>query len=74
MHIRRFTHDYARRLFLKRLASGVVSLGVTAPLWHTLAAHGDASRAYPDELLSIEAYTKGAISPGDTSRRTMSTW
>jgi len=64
VHIRRFTHDYSRRLFLNRLASGIVSLGVTAPLWQTLAAHGEASKAYPDELLSIEAYTKGAISPG----------
>lgn len=64
MHIRRFTHDYSRRLFLSRLASGAISLGVTAPLWQTLAAHGEASGAYPDELLSIDAYTKGAISTG----------
>ncbi|PKQ07879.1 MAG: hypothetical protein CVT72_01720 [Alphaproteobacteria bacterium HGW-Alphaproteobacteria-11] len=64
MHLRRYTHDYSRRLFLERLAAGVVSLGVTAPLWPVLAATGDASRAYPDELLSIDAYTKGAISTG----------
>ena len=63
-YIGRFTHDYSRRLFLSRLAKGIVSLGVTAPLWKTLAAHGDATGAYPDELLSIEAYTKGVISTG----------
>lgn len=64
VHIRRFTHGYSRRLFLSRLAAGIVSLGVTAPLWKTVAAHGDASKAYPEELLSIEGYTKGAISTG----------
>ncbi|MDP2123278.1 MAG: DUF1329 domain-containing protein [Parvibaculum sp.] len=64
MYLRRYTHDYSRRLFLERLAAGVVSLGVTSPLWPVLAATGDASSAYPDELLSIEAYTKGAISTG----------
>ncbi|MFN4231256.1 DUF1329 domain-containing protein [Parvibaculum sp.] len=63
-YIGRFTHDYSRRLFLSRLAKGIVSLGVTAPLWKTLAAHGDATGAYPDELLSIETYTKGVISTG----------
>lgn len=63
-YIRRFTHDYSRRLFLNRMAKGIVSLGVTAPLWKTLAAHGEVTRAYPDELLSIEAYTKGRISTG----------
>lgn len=63
-YIRRFTHDYSRRLFLDRMAKGIVSLGVTAPLWKTIAAHGEVTRAYPDELLSMEAYTKGRISTG----------
>ena len=30
-----------------------------------VCAAGDTSKAYPEELLSIEAYTKGAVKPGD---------
>lgn len=35
------------------------------PLWKALADSGDISKAYPDELLSIEEYTRGKISTGD---------
>ena len=66
MWIKKFPHDFSRRHFLKQLSSGVIATGVLAPLWPTIARCGDVASAYPDELLSIEAYTKGAISTGDT--------
>ncbi|WP_312688260.1 hypothetical protein, partial [Escherichia coli] len=33
--------------------------------WQALAQGGDAAKAYPEELLSIEGYTKGRIKTGD---------
>ncbi|MCW0180217.1 MAG: DUF1329 domain-containing protein [Zavarzinia sp.] len=66
MHIRRFDRDYSRRHFLEQLGRGTVAAGVLMPLWQAIAKTGDASAAYPDELLSIEAYTKGKLKPGDT--------
>jgi len=36
------------------------------PLSKAIAQTGDIGNAYPDELLSIEGYTKGRISTGDT--------
>lgn len=65
MHPRRFDHDYSRRVFLDRLGRGVLACGVIAPLWPTIARDGDVTRAYPEELLSIEAYTKGRIKTGE---------
>ena len=55
-----------RRHFLANTARAVAGAGVLMPLWKAIAANGDITRAYPDELLSIEAYTKGRIKPGDT--------
>ncbi|MGB0211605.1 DUF1329 domain-containing protein [Algiphilus sp.] len=55
-----------RRHFLANTARAVAGAGVLMPLWKVIAADGDITRAYPDELLSIEAYTKGRIKPGDT--------
>jgi hypothetical protein len=49
-----------RRRFLKAMACGALM-----PAWQAIAASGDVSRAYPDELLSLEAYTRGAIKAGD---------
>lgn len=66
MRIRKYDFDYGRRELLRKSALGA-SAGVLAPLW-PMVAHsdsGDISKAYPDELLSIEAYTKGKISVGD---------
>src|ERR1700741_1324068 len=64
MHIRRYDAGFSRRHFLKATAAGA-SAGVLMPLWQALAATGDASKAYPEELLSIEGYTKGKIKTGD---------
>lgn len=64
MHITKFDHDYSRRVFLSKsgLAAGA---GVLTPLWPLIAQAADITKAYPDELLSIEAYTKGKIKTGD---------
>ncbi|PWR25247.1 DUF1329 domain-containing protein [Zavarzinia aquatilis] len=64
MHIRRFDAGFTRRHFLDQIARGVVTAGVLAPLWPAIAAKGTADAAFPDELLSIEAYTKGKLAPG----------
>jgi hypothetical protein len=64
MHVRRYDCNYSRRHFLKATAAGA-GAGVLMPLWQALAATGDATKAYPDELLSIEGYTKGKIKTGD---------
>ena len=47
------------------MGRGVLATGVLAPLWPTIAATGSIERAYPEELLSISAYTGGKISDGD---------
>jgi hypothetical protein len=65
MHIRRYDRHYSRRHFLSQLSRGVLATGVLAPLWPTIANSGSIERAYPDELLSIEAYTGGKLSTGD---------
>lgn len=64
MHIRRFDRGYSRRHFLDQMARGVLTTGVLAPLWPTLGNTGEHTKAYPDELLSIDAYTQGRISEG----------
>jgi hypothetical protein len=66
MHIRKYDFHYARRRFIDQTARGVLATGVLTPLWRAIAADGDVTKAYPEELLSIESYTKGAVKPGDT--------
>jgi hypothetical protein len=63
--IRKYDRGFSRRHFLNQLSGGVLVTGVLSPLWKVLADTGDARTAYPEELLSIEAYTGGAISVGD---------
>ena len=65
MHITRFDRGYSRRKFLADAARGSLSLGVLGSPWQAMATSGDVSKAYPDELLSIEAYTRGRIKTGD---------
>ncbi|WP_420465507.1 DUF1329 domain-containing protein [Panacagrimonas sp.] len=64
MRIRKYDFDYSRRVFMDKVAKGAAG-GVLAPLWPTIANSGEVTKAYPDELLSIEMYTKGKIKPGD---------
>ncbi|MCR3965399.1 hypothetical protein NUK45_20860, partial [Aeromonas veronii] len=51
--------------FLADAAKGLLSTGVLMPLHEAIAQKGDVTAAYPDELLSIETYTKGKIRTGD---------
>ena len=51
----RWSSRLSRRELLQRGAR-VAGAGLLAPLWPTIAATGEIGRAYPDELLSIEAY------------------
>lgn len=56
---------YDRRRFLRQVGQCAVAAGVLAPLWDVAAENGDIARAYPDELLSIETYTRGRIRSGE---------
>tara|TARA_R110002094_G_scaffold132536_1_gene125390 strand:- start:154 stop:324 length:171 start_codon:yes stop_codon:yes gene_type:complete len=56
MRIRKYDFDYSRREFAKKVAMGAGG-GILAPLWPTIANSGDVSKAYPDELTSIELQT-----------------
>ncbi len=65
MRIKKYDVDYGRRMFLEKTLTGVVSAGVLAPLWPTIVMGGDLEKVYPEELLSLEAYTKGKVKEGD---------
>lgn len=64
-HIKKFDHEYSRRMFLEKTAKGILTAGVLAPMWPEIARSADISKVYPDELMSMEAYTKGKIKTGD---------
>lgn len=65
MRISRFDRAYSRRHFLSQTLRGVIGTGVLMPLFDAMAAHGEIDKAYPDELLSIEAYSRGRLKAGD---------
>ena len=65
MYLSKYDASYSRRHFLKQMAKGVISTGVLMPLWSAIADTGDVTLAYPDELLSIDSYSKGKVSTGD---------
>ncbi|MGQ0699477.1 MAG: DUF1329 domain-containing protein [Panacagrimonas sp.] len=65
MLIRRYPRDFSRRKFLGDATRGLLATGVLMPLAKAIAATGDIAKAYPDELLSIEVYTKGKVKTGD---------
>ena len=64
MIIKKYDHDYGRRQLMKNLAVGAAA-GVLMPLNKVFASGGDLAKVYPDELMSIDMYTKGKISTGD---------
>jgi hypothetical protein len=64
MLIRKYGVDYGRRALLAK-GVGLAAAGVLAPLWPLISKSADITKAYPEELLSVEAYTKGAIKTGD---------
>src|SRR5882762_2554338 len=63
MRLLRYDRGYSRRVFIGKLAQGIVAAGVLMPLAKAMAA-GDSARAYPEELLSIDNYTRGRIASG----------
>ncbi|MES1943658.1 hypothetical protein PC39_06074 [Salinisphaera sp. PC39] len=67
MHIRKYDFDYGRRKLMEKAVKGVAAGGVLTSLWPMIskADTPDITKAYPEELLSIEAHTKGKIKPGD---------
>lgn len=64
MHIIKYDHDYSRRAFMAK-AGTMAGAGLLTPLWPLVAQGADYTKAYPAELLSIDAYTKGKIKTGD---------
>lgn len=65
MRIRRYDPGFSRRKFLQDAARGVLCTGVLGSTWGAIAATGEINKAYPDELLSVDAYTKGKVKTGD---------
>ncbi len=64
MRILKYTDGWTRRHFLEQTAKGIAAAGVLAPLWDVIDSTGSCEAAYPPELLSIEAYTKGKLKAG----------
>ncbi|PKO28700.1 MAG: hypothetical protein CVU32_00395 [Betaproteobacteria bacterium HGW-Betaproteobacteria-5] len=64
MHIRKYDFDYSRRAFIAKMGT-MAGAGILTPLWPLIAKGADITKAYPDELLSIDAYTKGKVKTGD---------
>lgn len=65
MRVRRYDPGFSRRKFLADGARGVLGTGVLGSTWQSIASTGEINKSYPDELLSIELYTKGRIKTGD---------
>lgn len=67
MHIRKYDFDYGRRKLMEKSAKGIGTAGVLGSFWPVWAKgeSTDIKMAYPDELTSIEAYTKGKVKVGD---------
>ena len=65
MHIRKYDFDFSRRYFMEKVAMGIGGAGVLTEMWPLACEAGDITKAYPEELWNIEAYTKGQIKVGD---------
>ncbi len=65
MRVIKYGEGWTRRHFLEQVSKGIVAAGVLAPLWDVIGNTADVSAAYPPELLSLEAYTKGKVKAGD---------
>jgi hypothetical protein len=65
MRVIRFGEGWTRRHFASQLAKGIAAAGLLGPLFDVIGRNGDCATAYPPELLSIEAYTKGKLKAGD---------
>ena len=56
---------YTRRKFLSKTALRTGGAGLLMPAWQALANYGELNRAYADEIISIEEFTRGRYKPGD---------
>jgi Protein of unknown function (DUF1329) len=65
MRLMKYTEGWTRRHFLDQLGKGILAAGILSPLMDVIGRNGNCEAAYPPELLSIEAYTKGKLKPGD---------
>src|SRR5260370_6903569 len=65
MHLMKYTEGWTLSHFLDQVGKGLFAAGVLAPLMAVLGRNATVAAAYPPELLSIEAYTKGKLKPGD---------
>ena len=65
MHIKKYDFDYSRRFFLEKTTKGLMGAGVLTSLWPLIGNTGEIGKAYPEELQSLEAYTKGKVKEGD---------
>ncbi|HEX4880739.1 MAG TPA: DUF1329 domain-containing protein [Porticoccaceae bacterium] len=65
MRIKKYDVDYSRRFFLEKTAKGLMGAGVLTSLWPLIGNTGEIGKAYPEELQSLEAYTKGKVKEGD---------
>ncbi|SEP89440.1 Protein of unknown function [Solimonas aquatica] len=65
MRIRKYDFNYGRRKMMESVAYGL-GAGVLMPYDKLLAKEiDDIGKAYPDELLSVEAQSKGKVKVGD---------
>ena len=64
MHILKYDKQFTRRHFMESAGKAAVGAGMLAPLWEVIARDGDIRKAYPDEALSIEHYSSGAVKAG----------
>ncbi len=67
--IRRFDRGYSRRVFLEASTRGLFRAGVLCSALAAFVKTGSVAAAYPDELLSIEDYTRGRLKSGDVINR-----
>ena len=65
MRVTRYGDGWTLRHFMTQLAKGVAAAGLLTPLFDVIGRNGDCAAAYPPELLSIDAYTKGKLKAGD---------
>lgn len=61
----KYDSQYSRRKFLSNTANGILGAGVLCSAWDLFAKTGETASAYPEELRSIEQYTRGKLKAGD---------
>lgn len=65
VHIRKFTRQYNRRLFLEKMKNGLLTAGLYSTGWLSAVTPNATASVYPDELADIGEFTHGVISSGD---------